>query len=164
MRLDGILSQVDDYPYNRVEITGGEPLFQEETIQLISQLLEKEYKVLLETNGSQLLEKIPQSVVKIVDIKTPGSGESESFRKENLTYINGKDNLKFVLTDEDDFDWSKQFIEKFNLNSKCEILFSAVREKLDYTELGEWILESELDVRFQPQLHKIIWPNQYKGV
>ncbi len=164
MKLAGVLAQVNEYPYGRVEITGGEPLIQEDTNKLIAQLLEQNYKILLETNGSKLLNNIPQQVIKIVDVKTPGSGESGSFRENNLSYINEKDNLKFVLTDRADFEWSKKFIEKFNLNNKCEILFSAASEELEYSELAEWILKAELDVRFQPQLHKIIWPNDYKGV
>lgn len=162
--ISSIMNQIAEYPLERVEITGGEPLLQEETGKLIQALLDRNYEVLLETNGSQSIENIPDSVVKIIDVKTPGSGEENSFYRDNIDFINKQDNLKFVITDKNDFDWSKKFIKQYQLESKCEILFSTVKEELSYSTICEWILEEGVNVRFQPQLHKLIWPNQAKGV
>lgn len=162
--ISSIVSQIKDYPHERVEITGGEPLLQEGTSKLTRILLEEGYTVLLETNGSHLIKELPDSVIKIIDVKTPGSGEENSFNKENIEFINERDNLKFVITDRSDFDWSKKFIDKHEVSNKCEIMFSSVREELPYSQICQWIVEEGLKVRFQPQLHKIIWPKQAQGV
>jgi len=160
-----IISKVKDYePIKLVEITGGEPLLQDEIHELFELLNKNGYTMLLETNGSISLENIPEDVVKIVDVKCPGSGEENSFLLENLEFINKtKDELKFVLIDNYDYNWAKDFIIKYKLED-YKILFSPVTEKLDPQELVKWIIDDKLDVRMQMQLHKIIWDKEQRGV
>ena len=147
-----------------MEVTGGEPLIQQETPSLLAELVKREYNVLLETNGSLTLDSIPESVIKIVDIKTPGSREEDSFLMENLKYINNRDNIKFVISHRRDFEWSRDFCTRHDLFAKADILFSSVEQLLDYQTLCKWILDENLNVRFQPQLHKLIWKNINQGV
>ena len=147
-----------------IEITGGEPLLQPEVFQLISLLHENDYTILLETNGSILLKDIPEYVIKIVDVKCPGSGEKKSFLIENLEYINKEmDEIKFVLSDNFDYNWAKDFLMKYNL-SDYEILFSPVADRLEPKKLAEWIIKDKLPVRMQLQLHKLIWDKDKRGV
>ena len=160
MSTEEVINDVKKFDSKRVEITGGEPLLQEETFLLVNKLLENNYTVLLETNGSIGLDKMDSKVVKIIDIKTPGSGCEGSFRMENLAFLNPDDEIKFVLMDRKDFDWAKEMIEKHNLNGKATVLFSPVSGKLDPRDLSEWILQEGLDVRLQLQLHKIIWGDE----
>ena len=152
------------YPVKLVEITGGEPLLQNEIYNLIESLHKDNFKILLETNGSISLKQVPQYVIKIVDVKCPGSGYEDSFLKENLKYIDSKkDEIKFVLSDRNDFDWAKDFIRKFNLEN-YKIIYSAVFEKLSPKTLAEWILEDKLKIRMQLQMHKYIWGKDKRGV
>ena len=146
-----------------VEITGGEPLLQKELIPLIETLHYEGYKVLLETNGSLSLQDIPDYVVKIVDVKCPGSGEVDSFRIDNLSYLNEKDELKFVLTDYKDYLFAKEFITKHQINTPI-IHFSPVLTSLSPATLAEWILKDRLNVRLHLQLHKFIWSLDTRGV
>ena len=146
-----------------VEITGGEPLLQSETPKLIKELLDNGYKVLLETNGSRNLEKVPADVVKIIDWKTPGSGEDDSFIIHNLDYLTSKDEIKFVIADSMDYQWSKDRINDHNLTDKCKVLMSVVNDKFEPAALCNLIIKDNLDVRFQLQLHKYIWPEDEKG-
>lgn len=162
--IESILAKIKKYSIRNVEITGGEPLLQSETVELLNDLLKQGDQVLLETNGSVSLSPVPEEVVKVMDIKTPDSGEVDSFMLENLECLNSNDNIKFVLSSRKDFDWSVEFCEEHNLYEKCELLFSAVKEELKYSDLCDWILEAGINVRFQPQLHKLIWPNQKRGV
>ncbi len=160
-----ILNKIKIYsPVKLVEITGGEPLLQEEVYTLFELLNNNNYKILLETNGSINLQKVPQYVTKIVDVKCPGSGYEDSFLKENLKHISfGKDEIKFVILDRHDYDWAKDFIKKHDLQ-KYIILFSPVLEKLESQKLAKWIIEDKLPVRMQLQLHKIIWGKDRRGV
>jgi 7-carboxy-7-deazaguanine synthase len=146
-----------------VEITGGEPLLQREIISLIERLQSERYKVLIETNGSLNLQDIPDYVVKVVDVKCPGSGEVDSFRIDNLSYLNDKDELKFVLADHKDYLFAKEFITKHQIKTPI-IHFSPVIVSLSPATLAEWILKDRLNVRLHLQLHKYIWNPDTRGV
>jgi len=160
-----IITKIKDYePVKLVEITGGEPLLQDKVYKLFELLNENGYSTLLETNGSISLNNVPDYVVKIVDVKCPGSGEEKSFLLENLEYIHQeKDEIKFVLTDNFDYNWAKDFVFKYKLND-YKILFSPVSDKIDPQDLAKWILDDKLNVRMQLQLHKIIWDKDKRGV
>lgn len=165
LSINDIITKVKEYdPVKLVEITGGEPLLQLEVYQLFELLHKNGYTILLETNGSISLKDIPEYVIKIVDVKCPGSGEEKSFLLENLEYLNKeKDEIKFVLSDNFDYNWAKDFVMKYNLKD-YEILFSPVSDKLNPQDLAKWIIEDKLPVRMQLQLHKIIWNNDKRGV
>ncbi|MEA2095841.1 MAG: radical SAM protein [Candidatus Cloacimonadota bacterium] len=165
LSINEIITKVKEYdPVKLVEITGGEPLLQPEVFQLLETLYKDGYKILLETNGSISLKDVPDYVIKIVDVKCPGSGEENSFLLENLEYINKKnDEIKFVLSDNFDYNWAKDFMIKYKLN-EYEVLFSPVSDKLNAQDLAKWIIEDKLPVRMQLQLHKIIWDKDRRGV
>lgn len=164
MELENILDEVRKYhPIKLVEITGGEPLLQAEITDLIDLLLENDYKVLLETNGSLPLDKIDKRVHKIIDVKTINSGSKNSFCMSNLDCMNEHDELKFVLTDYEDYNWSNSFIFENELFDR-NIIFSPVFGKIDPDVLASWIVEDRLNVRFQLQIHKYIWDPNKKGV
>jgi len=164
MELENILDEVRKYhPIKLVEITGGEPLLQTEITDLIDLLLENDYKVLLETNGSLPLDKIDKRVHKIIDVKTINSGSKNSFCMSNLDCMNEHDELKFVLTDYEDYNWSNSFIFENELFDR-NIIFSPVFGKIDPDVLASWIVEDRLNVRFQLQIHKYIWDPNKKGV
>ncbi len=158
LSINDIITKVKGYDSVRlVEITGGEPLLQPEINQLFESLHKNGYTILLETNGSISLKNVPEYVIKIVDVKCPGSGEVNSFLIENLEYINKEnDEIKFVLSDNFDYNWAKDFIIKYKLND-FEILFSPVSEKFEPQDLAKWIIKDKFPVRMQLQLHKIIW-------
>ncbi len=160
-----IITKVKEYdPVKLVEITGGEPLLQPEVHKLFEPLHKDGYTILLETNGSILLKDVPDYVMKIVDVKCPGSGEEKSFLIENLEYINKeKDEIKFVLSNNFDYNWAKDFVLKYNLID-YKILFSPVADKLEPQDLAKWIIEDKLPVRMQLQLHKMIWDKDERGV
>ncbi len=163
LTIDEILQRIKEYnSVSLVEITGGEPLIQNDTYLLLDKLLKNKYKVLLETNGSILLDKVPKDVIKIVDIKTPGSEMSDKMNWENINYLNLKDEVKFILTDRIDFDWAVEKIMENNL-LKFKVLFSPAIPKLNPKILAEWILKLKLPIRMQLQLHKIIWGDR-RGV
>ncbi|MEW6107614.1 MAG: radical SAM protein [Nitrospirota bacterium] len=165
MTIDEITDQVLSAGVRLVEITGGEPLLQEkETLSLISNLIKKEFKVLIETNGSASIRDIDKQAVIILDIKTPGSGMSEKMDFSNLGYIKPSDEIKFVICDRADYDWSKKIISEHNLNKKCEILFSPVYAKLNPLFLARWIIEDRLDVRLNLQIHKYIFGAEERKV
>lgn len=165
LSINDIITKIKEFdPVKLVEITGGEPLLQHEVYQLISSLHENGNTILLETNGSISLKDTPEYIIKIVDVKCPGSGEENSFLIENLEFISmEKDEIKFVLSDNFDYNWAKDFVMKYNLND-YEILFSPVSEKLEPQDLAKWITEDKLPVRMQLQLHKIIWDKEKRGV
>ena len=157
--LDQIMDKVRESGISLVELTGGEPLLQEECYLLINLLLEEGYIVLLETNGSLTLKKLDSRVMKIVDIKCPGSGMSEKMDFSNVNYLTGKDEVKFVISDKGDFDWAKGIIDTYGLIEKCKVLISPVLSRLEAKDVAGWILEERLPVRLQLQLHKVIWPD-----
>ncbi len=162
--VDPLLDELGLYPSSHhVTITGGEPLLQEEVYILIARLLEKKHKVQIETNGSIPLDRLPPEVRKIVDVKTPSSGEAGSFRMENLGLIGPDDELKFVISDDIDYRFSADFVKK-NLE-KCAATanFSPVYAAMDMTRLAGLILDDGLRVRLNLQLHKILWPRGERG-
>jgi 7-carboxy-7-deazaguanine synthase len=162
--LDKILTKVKKYNCNLIEVTGGEPLFQKESLDLLKMLCDHNYEVMLETGGSISTENVDKRVKIILDFKCPSSKmENKNFYK-NVNFLKPNDEIKFVIGDKEDYEWSKKIIYKYDLSSKCEILFSPVFGKIEYKELSEWILKDQLNVRLQIQLHKHIWEPDQRGV
>lgn len=164
MTIEAIIDHLSQYSCLLVEVTGGEPLCQENTPLLITRLLENGYTVLLETNGSQDIRLADNRCIKIVDIKCPGSGASEYNDLQNISRLAANDQLKFVISDKNDYEYAKKIIDSVRaLPFPVPVLFSAVHPVLAPSELAEWILADNLDVRLQVQLHKILWPGDAKG-
>lgn len=153
--LEEILKEIRKYPCSLVEITGGEPLLQEESIELMKYLHQEGYRILLETNGTLSLKEVPPYVVKIVDIKCPDSGFSGSFLIENLNYLQSKDELKFVLASREDYVFALNFIKDNALEERI-LLFSPVTNLLAPETLANWMLEEGVPAHLQLQLHKIL--------
>ena len=164
MSIDEILQKVENFGIHLVEITGGEPLMQDNVYTLMKRLIEKGYKVMLETGGSISLERVPKDVIKIMDLKCPGSGEQEKNNLDNLKLLAPHDEVKFVILDKKDYEWSRDIIKKYKINETAHILLSPVFDKLELKEMVKWILEDQLPVRLQTQLHKIIWDKNTIGV
>ena len=171
MSLETILSFVDGYPDIMVEITGGEPLLQENAYPLMEQLLAKGRKVLLETNGSLPIDKVAPEVIVVIDIKSPGSGMAESFAMKNIALalqrnhqLPGSCEIKFVLTDKNDYTWARNLVNQHCLAVHTPTLFSPAKGKLDPADLAAWMLHDKLPVRLQLQLHALIWPHLTRGV
>lgn len=160
-----IVNQIKKYnPIKLVEITGGEPLLQNEIIELFHRLKKEGYKILLETNGSVELKNVPKFVHKIVDIKLPDSGEGDSFLIENLQFINPKsDEIKFVLSSRKDYLYMQEKLKEYHLQNH-QILLSCVFDRLEPKQLVEWVIEDRLQVRVQLQIHKYIWDPNAQGV
>lgn len=155
--IEDILNAISVYKTKYVTVTGGEPLAQKECLPLLSQLCDLGYVVSLETSGALSIAEVDPRVVKIVDIKTPASLESAKNNFDNMQYILPHDQIKFVICDRSDYEWSKKIVDQFKLNEKCEILFSPSHKQISYADLADWILSDQLPVRFQVQLHKVIW-------
>lgn len=164
MTIDEVLEAIKQYDCRLVEITGGEPLLQEEVYPLMERLLQEGYEVLLETSGSLDVSRVPKRVIKIVDFKCPGSGEAHRNRFENLEHLSPRDEVKFVIGDDRDYRWAREIVEQHRLPERCTILFSPVFNQLAPGELAEWILKDNLKVRLQLQLHKFIWGPDVRGV
>lgn len=158
-----VLRAVKESGLSLVELTGGEPLLQEESYRLMEHLLDEGYRVLLETNGSISLEGVDNRVVKIMDIKCPGSGMCGHMAFSNLRRLGPDDEVKFVISDKNDFDWTVKIIGDYGLADRCSILVSPVLSRLKPSAAAEWILERKLPVRLQIQLHKVIWPEKSAG-
>lgn len=159
MLLESILAQVATYGAREVCVTGGEPLAQKRCLELLTGLCDAGYNVSLETSGALDIADVDHRVSRIVDLKAPGSGELTKNRWANLALLTPRDELKFVLADRADFDWACSIIAEHRLDSICPLLFSPVQGSLDPRVLAEWILESRAPVRFQLQLHKLLWGN-----
>jgi 7-carboxy-7-deazaguanine synthase len=160
-----IVEQVKKYDCKLVEITGGEPLVQmDECLDLMKQLCDDGFEVLIETSGSLPIKDIDQRVKVIMDLKCPSSGMEKKNYYENIDYLKQEDELKFVIGSKEDYDWTVNVLMKYDLENKCKILFSVVFGKLEPVQLVNWILENKLNVRFQLQMHKIIWHPETKGV
>ena len=159
-----IIDKVKSYNIKLVEITGGEPLLQKEVFPLMESLLKNEFKVMLETSGSLAINNVPAKVIKIIDLKCPGSGEENKNLWENLNHLTPTDEIKFVIADKADYEWSKKVLQDYELDKKVSVLFSPVFEKLKLKDLTEWILEDNLPVRLHTQLHKYIWDQKTIGV
>jgi 7-carboxy-7-deazaguanine synthase len=154
-----VLDKVAEYSPNYVTVTGGEPLSQKNCLPLLRALCDAGYKVSLETGGALDISQVDARVMRVVDIKTPASGEAEKNRWENLVQLTLHDEIKFVLCDESDYQWAKQVMFKYHLADKCPVLMSPVHGVLNATQLAEWILHDRLPVRLQLQLHKLLWDN-----
>jgi 7-carboxy-7-deazaguanine synthase len=163
MSVEQIIEEIKKYNCPYVEVTGGEPLLQEETPGLVNSLIDDDFTVLVETNGTKDIGVIPDKAVRIMDIKCPSSGESDKFEWENLNRLNPKDEVKFVIAEKLDYDWAKEIITDRNLSDKVKVLLSPVKDKMSPDILAEWILKDELNARLQIQLHKIIWPFYRRG-
>jgi len=159
-----IIDKVKSYDIKLVEITGGEPLLQKEVFPLMESLLKNKFKVMLETSGSLAINNVPAKVIKIIDLKCPGSGEENKNLWENLNHLTPTDEIKFVIADKADYEWSKKVLQDYELDKKVSVLFSPVFEKLKLKDLTEWILEDNLPVRLHTQLHKYIWDQKTIGV
>lgn len=157
MTVAEILQQVAVCGCSHVTVTGGEPLAQKECLQLLSKLCDAGYKVSLETCGALDLSEVDTRVVKVMDIKTPGSGEAEKNLLSNIQFLSHNDQVKFVICDEEDYIWAKCILEKELLAEKLEVLMLPSYGQQDAVELAEWILRDQLPVRFQMQLHKQLW-------
>lgn len=157
MTIDEILREVNRFTPALVEITGGEPLLQATVFPLMEALANQGKTVLLETSGAHDIGPCDPRVRRIVDLKCPSSGEMKRNRYENMALLRSTDEVKFVIGDRTDFDWSIEKIHEFHLIDRCPILFSAVWEKLELQTLAQWVRDSGLPIRVQPQLHKILW-------
>lgn len=157
MDIGDIVAQTRQYNTPYVTVTGGEPLAQKNCLDLLKQLCDEGYDVSLETSGAILVEKVDPRVIKVIDVKTPASTEEAKNRFENFAFLQVDDQVKFVICDEDDYLWSRQIIEQYQLAEQCEVLFSPSHGQLEATVLADWILRDQLKVRFQMQLHKYLW-------
>jgi 7-carboxy-7-deazaguanine synthase len=157
MTIDEIMEAIKKYHTHYVTVTGGEPLAQKEVLNLLKVLADQNFKVSLETGGGLSIKEVDPRIKIILDIKTPESGEEKKNYWENLNLIHSKDEIKFVLCSREDYDWAKKIINQYKLPEKCDVLFSPVYQKLNNTDLGNWILEDQLPVRMQIQLHKLLW-------
>lgn len=164
MSVEDILNALAPHKVPLVEITGGEPLLQDAVYPLMQALLDGGYTVMLETGGSLPLEKVPAAVIKIVDVKCPGSGEVLQNRYDNLDHLQPHDEVKFVIADRTDYEWSRNALQQYGIDKKVQVLFSPVYDKLPLKDLTEWVLEDRLPVRVQTQLHKWIWGKDAIGV
>jgi 7-carboxy-7-deazaguanine synthase len=162
--LPQVLSRIASYPARLVEVTGGEPLEQQEVYPLMDTLLAEGYTVMLETGGHVTIERVPKPVIKIIDIKTPGSREGDTFNMMNLDLVAPHDEYKFVITSRTDYEWSRDFLVQKLRNRANPVLFSPSHEELPARELAAWILEDNLPVRLQLQAHKYIWGAHVRGV
>lgn len=159
-----IMEAVKQYSCKLVCITGGEPLLQKEIYELIDTLDDNGYKILLETNGSLSLENLPPQVIKIMDIKTPGSKEAEGNLYENIALLKGHDEIKFVLSSYEDYLWAKEKIREYKLDQVCTVHLSPAWGVLTPSKLAAWMLRDNLKARLHLQMHKIIWPSDGSGV
>jgi 7-carboxy-7-deazaguanine synthase len=160
---DQVVNKVRESGISLNEITGGEPLLQEESYFLIRLLLNEGNTVLLETNGSIALDRVDRRVVKIMDMKCPSSGMTEHMDFLNINYLSHQDEVKFVIGNRQDFDWARNIITDYALIDRCKVLISPLQPHLEARQVAQWILEEKLPVRLQLQLHKIIWPTKDRG-
>jgi 7-carboxy-7-deazaguanine synthase len=159
-----VLAEIERYPCRLVELTGGEPLSQPAALPFVTTLADAGWQVLVETSGHVLLEGLDRRAVAIMDVKAPGSGESHRMEWRNLELLAGKDEVKFVIADRRDYEWSRELVRERSLIDRCPVLFSPVHGQLQPGELARWILEDGLPVRLQVQLHKYLWPGVERGV
>ncbi|MEN8178991.1 MAG: 7-carboxy-7-deazaguanine synthase QueE [Pseudomonadota bacterium] len=160
LELSEILQRVAAYNPNHICVTGGEPLAQKACLELLTALCDAGYEVSLETCGALDISSVDARVSRVMDIKTPGSGEAERNLPRNIDCLTAQDQLKFVICNEADYAWSCGQLAEQDLAAKCEVLFSPTHGGMDATQLAEWILRDNLPVRFQLQLHKLLWGDQ----
>jgi len=162
--VDEVVAAVAELDCRLVEVTGGEPLLQPGALTLMQRLADAGHEVLLETGGGRPIDPVDPRVRRILDVKCPGSGESEHNRWENLDALRSTDELKFVLADEGDYRWASRLVAERRLTAICTVHFSPVAGRLELAALAAWILRDRLDVRLASQLHKTIWPDVERGV
>ncbi len=160
MPVADILQNIKQYNASTICVTGGEPLAQRNCGDLLTQLCDAGYRVSIETSGSLDISTVDSRVSRIMDVKTPGSGEESKNKYENIAHLTQHDEVKFVLCNRADYDWSKDIINQYQLLQKTQVLFSPVHEGIAPNDLADWIIEDRLNVRFQFQLHKFLWNNE----
>ncbi len=161
--LEQIIEKIQSYPAKYVCVTGGEPLSQKQTLELMKRLCDLDYHVSIETSGAIEVELVDKRVKKIIDVKTPDSGAADSFLLDNISHTTAQDEFKFVICSEKDFHWSKSFVQT-HLSKGRVVLFSPSHGVVSEAELAQWILKDGCQVRMQLQMHKYIWPLETKGV
>ncbi|MFK5912764.1 MAG: 7-carboxy-7-deazaguanine synthase QueE [Woeseiaceae bacterium] len=157
---DEILAEVKKYKTKIITVTGGEPLAQKRCIDLLKLLCDEGFDVSLETSGALDISLVDPRVSRVMDLKTPASNEESKNLYENIALLTAHDQLKFVLCDRNDYDWAVAKVKEYDLLSKCEVLFSSAFQDLSPQQLADWIVEDELGVRFQMQLHKVLWNDE----
>jgi 7-carboxy-7-deazaguanine synthase len=163
--IDEVMAEVEGYDCSLVEVTGGEPLLQDDVYPLMERLLASGKTVLLETGGHRPIDRVPEAVVKIVDVKCPGSGESDKNDWRNLGLLSSHDEVKFVIQDRADYEFARDVISRHGLASTCAAIhFSPVHGVMDLQELSRWMIADDVPARLQVQLHKYIWPPATRGV
>jgi 7-carboxy-7-deazaguanine synthase len=165
MSVDEVLEEVHEFGSPLVEVTGGEPLLQEDVYPLMDRLLESGRTVLLETGGQIDVSRVPGAIIKVMDVKCPASGEADKVEWSNIERLGSQDQVKFVIQDRADYDFARDTVQRHALDRRCgAVLFSPVHGVLAPKDLSEWILEDRLPVRLQLQLHKHIWGPNVRGV
>jgi 7-carboxy-7-deazaguanine synthase len=157
--VDQVLAKVGEIAPRYVCVTGGEPLAQKNCLPLLTRLCDARYRVSLETSGAMPLDGVDARVIRVVDVKTPGSGEERRNRYDDLQLLRPEEQIKFVICDRADYEWSREQVASRGLSARCQVLFSPSAEQLPARELADWILADRLPVRFQMQLHKVLWGN-----
>jgi 7-carboxy-7-deazaguanine synthase len=160
MDIDDIVAKVASYKPRYVCVTGGEPLAQPNCIPLLTALCDLGVEVSIETSGAMDISKVDPRVVRVMDLKTPGSGEVSKNRYDNVELLQAKDQLKFVICSRDDYDWARDKLDEYQLAERCEVLFSPIHGELEPAQLADWIVEDNLPVRMQLQLHKYLWGDE----
>ena len=159
MSIDGVLGRVAEFAPRYVCVTGGEPLAQKNCLPLLTRLCDAGYRVSLETSGAMPLAAVDARVIRVVDVKTPGSQEERRNRYDELALLRPDEQIKFVICDRADYEWSRAKVAELGLDRRCTVLFSPSAEQVPARELADWILADRLPVRFQLQLHKVLWGN-----
>jgi 7-carboxy-7-deazaguanine synthase len=159
-QLEAILGRVREFQARHVCVTGGEPLAQQQCLPLLRALAEAGYRVSLETSGAMMIDAVDPRVIRVVDVKTPGSHEEHRNRYDQLALLRPEEQIKFVLCDRADYEWSRDKLASMQLSQRCQVLFSPSHEQLPARQLADWILADRLPVRFQIQLHKYLWGNE----
>ncbi|MEW8025581.1 MAG: 7-carboxy-7-deazaguanine synthase QueE [Candidatus Thiodiazotropha endolucinida] len=158
--LEEILQQVSGYDVEHVCVTGGEPLAQSECLTLLRALCDAGYRVSLETSGALDIGSVDERVARVMDLKTPGSGEMQRNRISNIDFLWAHDQVKFVIADRADYEWSCEQLKRFRITDRCEVLFSPVQDRMNPTQLADWMIEDRVLARLQLQLHKLLWGDQ----
>ena len=164
MTVGEVVARVESFGCSLVEVTGGEPLIQPASLELMTRLADRGFSVLLESNGACDISQVDPRVVRIVDVKCPSSGQSERNFWPNLGLVSRRDQVKFVLADRADYQWAREVIGRYAVTDRCEVLFSPVAKALPASELAGWMVADRLAVRLGIQLHKVIWPGVDRGV
>jgi 7-carboxy-7-deazaguanine synthase len=157
--IESVLAEVAKYPARQVCVTGGEPLSQKECLPLLSALCDAGYDVSLETSGALDIAAVDSRVSRIMDLKAPDSGESSKNLWANLELLNGRDEIKIVIASRSDYEWAREVLHERQLTQRCPVLFSPAQGQIEAADLARWILEDGLPIRFQLQLHKLLWGN-----